>query len=132
MAGNRNVSSLVNNDTLNNLSKSNSPKSFGDQISKGNEKIVNSTLNKNLELKDVYKNEKILIEQRNQNVFKHPARMETPKKFAIRTINLESKAVRSLEYMNSLAYLHLVFSISTSFENIIEDNMKNLATLYSS
>ena len=46
----RNVSSLVNTNTLNNLSKSNSPKSFGDQISNKTNKIVNSSLGKKLEL----------------------------------------------------------------------------------
>jgi hypothetical protein len=50
MADNRNVSSLVNTNTLNNLSKSNSPKSFGDQISNKNNKIVNSSLGKKIEL----------------------------------------------------------------------------------
>jgi hypothetical protein len=50
MANNRNISSLVNTNTLNNLSKSNSPKSFGDQISNKSSKIINSSLNKKQEL----------------------------------------------------------------------------------
>lgn len=50
MANNRNVSSLVNTNTLNNLSKSKSPKSFGDQVSNNDSKIVNSSLGKKQEL----------------------------------------------------------------------------------
>jgi hypothetical protein len=49
MADNRNISSLVNTNTLNNLSKSNRPKSFGDQSSNP-EKLVNSSLGKKQEL----------------------------------------------------------------------------------
>jgi hypothetical protein len=50
MADNRNVSSLVNTNILNNLSKSKIPKSFGDQISNKISKIVNSSLGKKQEL----------------------------------------------------------------------------------
>ena len=47
MADNRNISSLVNSNTLNTLSSVIRPKSFGDQLSNNNEKIVNSSLGKN-------------------------------------------------------------------------------------
>lgn len=50
MATNRNISSLVNTNTLNNLSKSNRPKSFGDQVSNNSNKIVNSSLGKKQQL----------------------------------------------------------------------------------
>ena len=51
MADNRNISSLVNSNTLNTLSSVIRPKSFGDQLSNNNEKIVNSSLGKKQELK---------------------------------------------------------------------------------
>ena len=58
MADNRNISSLVNSNTLNTLSSVIRPKSFGDQLSNNNEKIVNSSLGKKkelqLELKKLY------------------------------------------------------------------------------
>ena len=50
MADNRNISSLVNSNTLNTLSSVIRPKSFGDQLSNNNEKIVNSSLGKKQEL----------------------------------------------------------------------------------
>jgi hypothetical protein len=50
MADNRNISSLVNTNTLNTLSGVIRPKSFGDQLSNDNEKIVNSSLGKKQEL----------------------------------------------------------------------------------
>jgi hypothetical protein len=50
MADNRNISSLVNTNTLNILSSVQRPKSFGDQLSNDNEKIVNSSLGKKQEL----------------------------------------------------------------------------------
>ena len=46
----RNISSLVNTNILNTLSKSNSPKSFGDQISNINNKTINSSLGKKQQL----------------------------------------------------------------------------------
>ena len=51
MADNRNISSLVNSNILNTLSSVIRPKSFGDQLSNNNEKIVNSSLGKKQELK---------------------------------------------------------------------------------
>jgi hypothetical protein len=50
MADNRNISSLVNTNTLNTLSGVQRPKSFGDQLSNDTEKIVNSSLGKKQEL----------------------------------------------------------------------------------
>jgi hypothetical protein len=50
MADNRNISSLVNTNTLNTLSSVQRPKSFGDQTSNDSEKIVNSSLGKKQEL----------------------------------------------------------------------------------
>ena len=50
MADNRNISSLVNSNTLNTLSSVIRPKSFGDQLSNNNEKIINSSLGKKQEL----------------------------------------------------------------------------------
>jgi len=50
MADNRNISSLVNTNTLNTLSGVQRPKSFGDQLSNDTEKIVNSSLGKIQEL----------------------------------------------------------------------------------
>ena len=50
MADNRNISSLVNSNTLNTLSSVIRPKSFGDQLSNDTEKIVNSSLGKKQEL----------------------------------------------------------------------------------
>ena len=50
MATNRNISTLVNTDTLKTLSNINSPKSFGDQISNNSKKIINSSLGKKQQL----------------------------------------------------------------------------------
>ena len=50
MADNKNISSLVNSNTLNTLSSVQRPKSFGNQLSNDTEKIVNSSLGKKQEL----------------------------------------------------------------------------------
>jgi hypothetical protein len=126
MAGNRNVSSLVNNDTLNNLSKSNSPKSFGDQISKGNEKIVNSTLNKNQELKDEYKNEKILNEQRNQkidqNIKKSKDKLNKEKKIlSLKVLKNQSKTIASIISLQATKLLFDILSNNSRLQELIDN-----------
>ena len=66
MADNRNISSLVNSNTLNTLSSVIRPKSFGDQLSNNNEKIVNSSLGKKQELKIEF--DKLVTKEIKENV----------------------------------------------------------------
>jgi hypothetical protein len=66
MADNRNISSLVNTNTLNTLSGVQRPKSFGDQLSNDTEKIVNSSLGKKQELQLELK--KLVTEKIEENV----------------------------------------------------------------
>jgi hypothetical protein len=66
MADNRNISSLVNTNTLNTLSSVNAPKSFGDQISNNSEKIINSSLGKKQQLQFDF--DKLVSDEIEENV----------------------------------------------------------------
>jgi hypothetical protein len=66
VADNRNISSLVNTNTLNTLSSVNAPKSFGDQISNNSEKIINSSLGKKQQLQFDF--DKLVSDEIEENV----------------------------------------------------------------